>query len=105
MRQYALWVRRIASQRYNKSKSKSHYDRQSVGQSVLVPGAHLGPANNFFFLFENLFCTVAVCYFVASSRERGRCNLLLLLVLARAVLLGFALPDERSSLYFVNISL
>jgi hypothetical protein len=29
------------------SKSKSHYDRQSVGQSVLVSGAHLGPATNF----------------------------------------------------------
>jgi hypothetical protein len=26
-----------------KSKSKPHYDRQSVGQSVLVSGAHLGP--------------------------------------------------------------
>jgi hypothetical protein len=31
------------------SKSKSHYDRQSVGQSVLVSGAHLGPATNFSF--------------------------------------------------------
>jgi hypothetical protein len=30
-------------------KSKSHYDRQSVGQSVLVSGAHLGPATNFSF--------------------------------------------------------
>jgi hypothetical protein len=33
-----------------KSKSKSHYDRQSVGQSVLVSCAHLGPATNFFLL-------------------------------------------------------
>jgi hypothetical protein len=31
------------------SKSKSHYNRQLVGQSVLVPGAHLGPATNFNF--------------------------------------------------------
>jgi hypothetical protein len=31
------------------SKSKSHYDRQSVGQSVLVSGTHLGPATNFSF--------------------------------------------------------
>jgi hypothetical protein len=31
----------------SESKSKSHYDRQSVGQSVLVSGAHLGPATNF----------------------------------------------------------
>jgi hypothetical protein len=30
-------------------KSKSHYDRQSVGQSVLVPGPHPGPATNFSF--------------------------------------------------------
>jgi hypothetical protein len=32
-----------------KSKSKSHYDLQSVGQSVLVSGANLGPATNFSF--------------------------------------------------------
>jgi hypothetical protein len=31
----------------SKSKSKSHYYRQLVGQSVLVSGAHLGPATNF----------------------------------------------------------
>jgi hypothetical protein len=27
--------------------SKLHYDRQSVDQSVLVSGTHLGPATNF----------------------------------------------------------
>jgi hypothetical protein len=32
-----------------KSKSKLYYDRQSVGQSVLVSGTHLGPATNFSF--------------------------------------------------------
>jgi hypothetical protein len=32
-----------------KDKSKSHYDRQSVGQSVLVSDAHLGAATNFSF--------------------------------------------------------
>jgi hypothetical protein len=38
------------------SKSKSHYDRQSVGQSVLVSGAHLGPVTNFsIFLRFSLF--------------------------------------------------
>jgi hypothetical protein len=31
----------------DQSKSKSHYDQQLVGQSVLVSGAHLGPATNF----------------------------------------------------------
>jgi hypothetical protein len=34
-------------QSFLKSKSKSHYDRQLVGQPVLVSGAHLGPATNF----------------------------------------------------------
>jgi hypothetical protein len=29
------------------SKSKLYYNRQSVGQSVLVSGTHLGPAINF----------------------------------------------------------
>jgi hypothetical protein len=30
------------------------YDRQSVGQSVLVSGAHLGPVTNFSFSFKFL---------------------------------------------------
>jgi hypothetical protein len=57
-----------------KSKSKSQYDRQSVGQSVLVSGAHLGPATNvspWDFLLDScclLFCT--------PSLTRGRaCHL------------------------------
>jgi hypothetical protein len=29
------------------SKSKSHYDRQSIGHSVLVSGPNLGPVTNF----------------------------------------------------------
>jgi hypothetical protein len=34
-------------------RSKLYYDRQSVGQSVLVSGTHLGPATNFsHFLFD-----------------------------------------------------
>jgi hypothetical protein len=37
---------------YNDSLSNSHYDQQSVGQPVLVSGAHLGPVTNFFFLLE-----------------------------------------------------
>jgi hypothetical protein len=39
----------------SKSKLKSHYDRQSVGQSVLVLGAHLGPATNFSFSLRFYF--------------------------------------------------
>jgi hypothetical protein len=37
------------------SKSKSHYDWQSVGQSVLVLGSHLGPATNFSFSWRFSF--------------------------------------------------
>jgi hypothetical protein len=89
-----------------KSKSKSHYDRQSVGQSNLVPGAHLGPAINFSFSLRFYFRQLTVCYFVAPSLTRGRvCNLLLLLVLASAVTLGSALSNERSGVPFVSISL
>jgi hypothetical protein len=36
------------------TKSKFILDRQSVGQSVLVSGTHLGPATNFSFLFSVL---------------------------------------------------
>jgi hypothetical protein len=45
------------------SKSKSHYDRQSVGQSVLVSGAHLGPATNFTFAlqFSSDSCGFVIC--------------------------------------------
>jgi hypothetical protein len=53
------------------------YDRQSVGQSVLVSGAHLGTSDQFFFLLEISFKQLRVCYFVAFSLTRGRvCNLL-----------------------------
>jgi hypothetical protein len=74
----------------HKLKSKSHYDRQSVGQSVLVSGAHLGPAT-IYFLLEIFFRQLRFCNFVAPSLTRGRvCKILvqLLLVLARAVTLG-----------------
>jgi hypothetical protein len=58
-------------------QSKSHYDRQSVGQSVLVSGAHLGPLTNFSFSLRLSFRHLTVCYVVASSLMRGRvCNLL-----------------------------
>jgi hypothetical protein len=40
---------KMSSKSKSKSKSKLHYDRQSVGQSVLVSGPHLGPATNFSF--------------------------------------------------------
>jgi hypothetical protein len=62
--------------KYDEIKMKLIYDRQSVGQSVLVSGAHLGPVTNFSFSlkFPSAIC---VCYFVAPSLTRGRaCNLL-----------------------------
>jgi hypothetical protein len=37
------------------TKFKLIYDRQSVGQSVLVPRTHLGPVTNFFSLIEIFF--------------------------------------------------
>jgi hypothetical protein len=57
-------------------KLKLIYDRQSVGQSVLVPGNHLGPVTNFVSLLEIFFRQLRTCYFVAPSLTRGRvCNL------------------------------
>jgi hypothetical protein len=79
-----------------KGKLKIHYDRQSVGQSVLVSGAHLGPATNFSFSLRFSFRQLRVCYFVAPSLTRGRvCNVLLLLVLASAVPLIFLKESMR----------
>jgi hypothetical protein len=44
-----------------KLKLKLNYDRQSVGQSVLVSGAHLGPVTNFSF---SLIFSLDSCGFV-----------------------------------------
>jgi hypothetical protein len=57
--------------------SKSHYDRQSFGQSVLVSGAHLGPATSFTFCLK--FPSDS-CWFIIFTEQ-------LLLGLARAVTL------------------
>jgi hypothetical protein len=54
-------------------KLKFIYDRQSVGQSVMVSGT----CDQFFFLFEISFRQLCVSYFVAPSLTRGWvCNLL-----------------------------
>jgi hypothetical protein len=42
-------------------KFKLIYDRQSVGQSVLVLGTHLGPLTNIFSLLEIFFRQLQVC--------------------------------------------
>jgi hypothetical protein len=56
----------------NKKESKSHYDRQSVGQSVLVSGTHLGPATNLHFLSLTIFRQLWVCWCGAPSLTRSR---------------------------------
>jgi hypothetical protein len=71
------------------------YDRQSVGQSVLVSSAHLGPVINFSFSLKFSLDSCGLVIFVAPSLTRGLvCNLLLLLVLASAV-------TRDSRLYFI----
>jgi hypothetical protein len=51
-------------------KSKSHYDRQSVGQSVLVSGAHLGPATNFPSSLSFLLDSCGLVFSIVLSDER-----------------------------------
>jgi hypothetical protein len=46
---------------FQQSKSKLYYDRHSVGQSVLVSGAHLGPATNASPLSLIIFRQLWVC--------------------------------------------
>jgi hypothetical protein len=78
-----------------KLKLKLICDRQSVGQSVLVSGAHLGPVTNFSFSLKFPSDNCVFVILLAPSLTRRRvCNLLvqLLLVLARAVTLG---PKSR----------
>jgi hypothetical protein len=80
--------------------------RQSVSRPVrLGIRRPSGTRDRFFFLLENVFKQLQVCYFVAPFLMRGRvCNILLLLVLARAAPLGSSLSDERSGLSLVIIS-
>jgi hypothetical protein len=50
-----------AACRVLKLKLKLIYDSQSVGQSFLVPGTHLGLVTNFFSLLEIIFRHLRVC--------------------------------------------
>jgi hypothetical protein len=54
-----------------KLKLKLNYDRQSTGQSVLVSGAHLGPATNFSFSlrFSLDSCGVVICSALSDERS------------------------------------
>jgi hypothetical protein len=59
-----------------KSKSKLYYDRQSVCQSVLVSGTHLGPATNFSHsLFDYFLDSFEVCWCGVPSLT-GHCQTL-----------------------------
>jgi hypothetical protein len=46
---------RLTVRQSSKFKFKLIYDRQSVSQSVLVPGTHLRPVTNFFSLLKVFF--------------------------------------------------
>jgi hypothetical protein len=72
----------------------------TISRSVRLGGRRpSGTRDQFFFLLEFFFQTVAVRYLVASSLTRGRvCNLLLLLVSTSAVSLLSALSDDRTVL-------
>jgi hypothetical protein len=61
-----------------KLKLKLIYDRQSVGQSVLVSGARpSGTSDQIVLLLKISFRQLRLCYFVAPSLTRGRvCTLL-----------------------------
>jgi hypothetical protein len=73
------WLNTSSSLNDCKSKSKSRYDRQSVGQSLLVWRPHLRPKNRFWLLSES-------CVF---GEARGRvCHSQLLLSLTSVVILG-----------------
>jgi hypothetical protein len=53
-----------------KMKLKLIYDRQSVGQSVMVSGAHLGPLTNFSFAMRFSVTAAALLFCSALPDER-----------------------------------
>jgi hypothetical protein len=58
---------------FSNPKSKLYYDRQSVGQSVLVSGTQLGPATSFTHLSLIIFfLQFQVCWFGAPCLTRSR---------------------------------
>jgi hypothetical protein len=82
------------------------YNRQSVGQSVLVPGTHLGPVTNFISFLEISFRLFRGCYFVAPFLTRGRVYNLLyncFWVLPEQSLLGQS-PTELTAILYCLIS-
>jgi hypothetical protein len=84
-----------------KFKLKLIYDKQLVGQSVLMWRPY-GTCAQFFFLLEISFRQLRVCYFVAPSLTRGRvCNLLYnyFRALPEQSLLGRS-PSELTAIFY-----
>jgi hypothetical protein len=84
-----------------KSKSEFYYDRQSVGQSVLVSGSHLGPETNFYCFI--IFGQLRICRCAAPSLARGRvCSLHFLPGLASPVFPGPSPVGLMTTFYCLN---
>jgi hypothetical protein len=70
------WVRPEPKSKYSllsKSKSKLYNDQQSVGRSVLVSGAHLGPATNFSPPLFSYFWPLCCCLVVVPQQQSYCC--------------------------------
>jgi hypothetical protein len=88
-----------------KLKLKLIYNQQSVGQSVLVSGTHLGPRDQFFFLLEIVLRQLRLCYFIAPSLTREWvCNLIYncFWPLPEQSLLGQS-PSELTAIFYCLI--
>jgi hypothetical protein len=91
----------------NLLKLKLIYDRQSVGQSVLVSGTHLGPVTNFPFSLTFPLDSLRVCYFIAPSLTRGRVRNLLyncFWAFPEQSLLGRS-PTELTAIFYSHLRL
>jgi hypothetical protein len=78
---------------------KSCYDRRSVGQSILVSSAHLGPKTRFLMLSDS-------CGFRDVGHllwGEGVCRLQLLMALASAVILGSEFRDTNGHILLSQI--
>jgi hypothetical protein len=82
------FLRKSSPQLLDNPKSKSLYDRRSVGQLVLLSGHHPGPVTNSFTSMENIFRHLRFSSCGAPSLTRRRVSNLsiqLLLGLASAI--------------------
>jgi hypothetical protein len=83
------------------SKSQNlHYDRRSVGQSVLVSTPIRGPWLLYLFFFVTIFRQFPICWCGTLSLKRGRVCKLQLLSVLNAVPLG----QESAGLTIITVS-